>query len=371
MTLDEKALAEALQAIDAEVAPDLAARARTGGRRRLLRRRSLTAAGAVAVGAAAAPVTLAVRAGLGTNGGGGPIEVGASSSTSPIPALYATPPAAGSECNGGDAQKVPATAHPDMLLLPPAEQQVKYAYVRDQTWNCSTPHVALTLVQKHGDSIGAGLVVEGPNARTPAQDGRQGPNIEFGGDEGHLSVDGQPATEFSLGYIEHTDVYWTEPDGGQWHAIVRNLSQTDGVKLLNRMTFDGRTGTATLPNATADWTVVARDRDPSPDETGVMMAQWTDPQGHLVDLTVTQTPDRTYQDAVESGARESIIMVRGRPAVLAPGGGNGGNAFGLTWQEVKDVEVRLAITGGTASEIKQVAESLVLASADDPRISKD
>lgn len=365
MTLDEHEVSDALHAIDAEVSPDFASRVRLAGRRRLLRRRSYAAAGAVAVGVAAVPIAVSM------SGESDDSRLDVGSSPGPV-TLYAAPPAAGSECNGGHGYKASPAAHRNLLFLPPAGEPLGYAYVRDQTFNCATSHVALTAFQLHGDSIGAGLVVIGPNAPTPRQDGREGPHIDVFGDKGHEPIDGQPATEFSLDRIDHTDAYWTEPDGGQWHAIVRDMSQTEAVALLNRMTFDGTSGTATLPPADEDgWTVEEPAPDRTVDQTGWVIAQWTDRQGNVVDLTVTQTPDRTYQDAIDAGGEQAIITVRGHEAVLAPSGGNGGNAYGLTWQEAKDVQVRLAVKGGTPEEIKQVAESLVLASPDDPRISTD
>ncbi|MGN6474275.1 MAG: hypothetical protein ACTHK4_11595 [Mycobacteriales bacterium] len=369
MTLEEKALSEALQSIDVDVAADLAARARAGGRRRLARRRSLTAVGAVAIGAAAAPITIAVRS-AGPSGSA-TFKVGSSPSATD-PGLYATPPAPGSECNSGFGAKIAASSHPDLLLLPPGDQQIRYAFVRDLSLRCASPHVALTAVQEQGDSLGAGLLVEGPNAPTPAEDGRQGPNIDFFGDTGHQPIDGQTATEYTLPNAPRTDAYWTEPDGGQWHAVVRDMSQHDAIALLNQLAFDGHTGTATLPDAAGGgWTVTTPAEDRPADETGWFTAQWVDQQGHLVDLTATQTPDRTMQDAIAGGGPESVVTLRGTRGVLSPSGGNGGGDYGLVWQESKDVQVSLALTGGSAAEIEQIAESLVVTSPDDPRISKD
>ncbi|HVT63608.1 MAG TPA: hypothetical protein VHD81_00455 [Mycobacteriales bacterium] len=365
MTFDEHALSDALHSIEAEASPDLASLARAGGRRRLLRRRSATAAGAVAVGAIAAPVGLAVRSGLGADNG--TIKVGASP-TATDPSLYAAPPAPGSDCNGGNGGKASPASYPDLLLLPSSADSFRYAFVRDQTGNCAPPHIAFTAIQQHGDSVGAGLVVEGPDAATPAEDGREGPGVGFLGDKGHAPIDGQPATEFSLSTINHTDAYWTEPDGGQWHAIVRDMTQADAVGLLNRLSLDPTAGTATLSGAAADgWTVMPPVRDQAADQTGVVMSQWIDPQGHLVDLTVTQTPDRTMQDAVSYGGPESMTTVRQHPAVLVPHGGTSGDM--LTWQEAKDVQVQLVVHNPSGDEIVQVADSLQLVSPDDPRFA--
>lgn len=369
MTLEEKALTEALGAIDADVSPDLAARARAGGRRRLLRRRSLTAVGAVAVGAATAPVTIAVRS-AGSHGDDS-FRVGASP-TATDPSLSAAPPAAGSVCNDGYASKATPSTYPQLLLLPPSSQHMRYAFVRNETSGCASPHVALTALQRDGDAVGAGLVVQGPNAPTPAEDGREGPSIEFAGVTGHDPIDGQPATEYTIPESGRTDAFWTEPDGGQWHAVTRGMSASGAIALFNRLEVDGHSGAASLPDsAIHGWTVEPPADDVGAGRTGMVISQWLDAQGHLVDMTVTQTPDRTFQHAVESGGQETIVTVRGRPALLAPTGGNGGNAYALTWQESKDAQVELALTGGGAAEIEQVAESLVLASPDDPRFALD
>jgi hypothetical protein len=368
MILDERALAAALGAIEVAVPVDLASRARAGGRRRLMRRRAYAAAGVAAFGVAATPTAFAVRSALSSDGDA-QLPIASSPTTATVTDLYATPPASGSVCNGGDSVKVSPSAHPDLLLLPPSSVPLRYAFVRDQSWGCVSPHVALTALQSAGgDAIGAGLVVEGPNAPTPAEDGREGPYIHFFGQTAHDSIDGQPATEFTVAQGSHTDAYWTEPDGGQWHAIVRGMSQQGAVTLLNQLAVDGRNGTARLAGADSpEWTVEPTVPDVAADQTGVVMAQWVDSEGHVVDLTVTQTPDRTYQRAIADEGPESVVTVRGHTAVL--GSGDGGVPLGVVWQEAQDVQVQLAVTGGSVAELERIAASLAPASPDDPRFA--
>ncbi|HEX3900041.1 MAG TPA: hypothetical protein VHW74_12790 [Mycobacteriales bacterium] len=368
MAIDESMLADALQTLDVDVPVDLARRARLGGRRRLVRRRSYVAAGAVGVAAVAVPSVLVLR---GTDGG--KVEPGAQSSTQAVYSdLYAAPPAPGSQCQVGGGGSATLSAYRDLLLLPPEGQPVTDASVMLSTLDCPPPHVALTALKTDGDQIVEGLVIYGPNAPTPMEVGIAGPNVHFGGQAGELAVDGQPAREYTFSGSTHTDVYWSEPDGGQWRASLRGMTQQQAVDLLNQMTFDGKSGTAVPPQPTADqWTVEPAVTDTST-SAGEMTAHWTDAEGHQVGLVVTQGPDQVDQLAAGGPAEEyavvgyvgsmQLVTVRGHDGVIGAG-----ESSVLFWQEAPDVEAELSITHGGASEIEQVANSLMLTAPDDSR----
>jgi hypothetical protein len=367
MTLDEQAVADALHDIEISVPSDLTQRARAGGRRRLIRRRAVIGAGVVAVGAVSAPIVQAFRAGAGS-------RIEPTQQQHLYPGLYAAPPTSGTQCNAGGGA-APST-HSDLLLLPPVNQAlIGSAYVRDGRWFCN-PHVALTALRLSGSSVVEGLDLEGPNAPTAEEANRVGPDQTFAGVSGKLPIDGQPALEFTITPYDHTDAYWTEPDGGQWHATVRGVSQSDAVALLDRLSLDPLAGVATLPDAErGGWTVEPAAVDPSPSDTGVVFADWHDQAGHPVDLTVTQGPDRIDQLAAGGpGGMYRIegfigpmqfIQVRGHLALL----GMGTNKT-LFWQEAPDVEVQLIVSRASEAEILQVADSLSLASPNDPRLSR-
>jgi hypothetical protein len=240
------------------------------------------------------------------------------------------------------------------------------------TLDCPPPHVALTALKTDGDQIVEGLVIYGPNAPTPMEVGIAGPNVHFGGQAGELAVDGQPAREYTFSGSTHTDVYWSEPDGGQWRASLRGMTQQQAVDLLNQMTFDGKSGTAVPPQPTADqWTVEPAVTD-TPTSAGEMTAHWTDAEGHQVGLVVTQGPDQVDQLAAGGPAEEyavvgyvgsmQLVTVRGHDGVIGAG-----ESSVLFWQEAPDVEAELSITHGGASEIEQVANSLMLTAPDDSR----
>lgn len=362
MILDERAIASALNDIDDDIPPDLAGRVRAGGRRRLLRRRACFGAVVVVTGAVAIPVTLALRSGGGST-------IAPAQQQRIYPGLYAAPPAAGSQCNSGGGGKAAPSAYPDLLLLPPATVKLTYAFVRTETSDCPSPHVALIAVQPQGGgrTFGAGLLVEGPNAPTAAEAGRAGPDQTFGGETGSEKIDGQPATELTVTQDDHTDAYWTEPDGGQWHAVVRDLPQAAAVAALNQLVLNGRTGTATLAGpAKNDWSVEPSEADPSATEIGVVYAEWTDTQGHVVDLTVSQTPSRIYAHAVKYGGPFQLLTYRGAQALITSG-----ESPTMVWQPGPDTEVAITIKGAaTQSELLEAAD-LSLASPGDPRISSD
>jgi hypothetical protein len=357
MIVDEELLSDALHAVEVDVAPDLPSRARRGGQRRLLRRRSAAAAGVTAVAAVGVPVGLVVRS------GGGHIGISPASGGGPanqlVSDLYASPPAAGAQCNGGFTAREKAAMYPQLLLLP-ADQPLKYAFVRQNRANCADPHVALTAYRTDGASLTAGLVIEGPDAPTPTEGGMAGPDVSFSGDTGHVEVDGQDGTEFSLPGSS-TTVYWTEPDGGQWSASVRGLSAAGAVSLLNTVSYDGTLGTASLPS-TAGWTVAPIAHD-VPKDTGWVVEQWNDSSGQEIDLSLYQTPTRTYQEAAKAAGRATFVTVRGHQGVLSQDIKGGA---GLTWQEGPDVEAQLT---APANEIQQIAASLALTTPEDPRIN--
>jgi hypothetical protein len=360
MEVDERSVVDALLEIDGAVPAGLLDRVHSGGRRRILRRRVYAALGVVVVGAVAIPVVFALR------GGDSALEP----AQRVYPGLFAPPPSPGSQCNEGTGAGLSSVAHPDLLLLPPVGQDAT-ALVRPVRWNCADPHVALTALKTDGAAVTAGLVVEGPNAPTPEEVGRSGSGAD------HLSVHGQPATGFPFATTDVTDIYWTEPDGGQWRATVRGMAPVQAADLVNAVRLDATTGTATLPHAQVDgWRVDPTSDSDLPEDGGQMYVDWTDPQGHRVDLTVMHGPDRV--DAFAAGAavgayrvvgyRGSVelVSIRGHHAVL----GTGGTTL-LFWQEAPDVEVTLTINHADEAEVRQVAESLVLADPGDQRIHKD
>jgi hypothetical protein len=263
-----------------------------------------------------------------------------------------------------------------LLLLPPTGQPVIDAYLRDDATACASPHVALTALRLDGQTVAAGLVVQGPNAPTAAEVGEAGLGVVHGTPPGNAPVLGQPATEFRFGGTNHIDAYWTMPDGGQWQATVSGMSQDAAVALLNQLNLDSKAGTASLPApSTAGWTIEPAAADIAASDTGALYADWLDPQGHKVELTVRQGPDRIDQLAA-GGPAESyspvgyvgpvqFTTVRGHSALIGTG-----DLPVLFWQEAQNVQVELAATGGTISsaELEQVANSLTLASPDDPRL---
>jgi hypothetical protein len=222
--------------------------------------------------------------------------------------------------------------------------------------------------------VQAGIVVEGPDAPTPLEIDEAGPGVQHATPPGHSPILGQPATEFTFGNTEHRDVYWSEPDGGQWHATVSGLSQSAAVELLDGLTLESRTGSASLAGSQTNWQVEPPAADAAASDEGALAAAWTDAEGHRATLNITQGPDRVDQFAVGAPSGQYVpegyagpirlTSVRGHPAAFGPGA-----TPTLFWQEAPDVEVSLVITGASEAEIKQVAGSLTLASPNDPRFS--
>jgi hypothetical protein len=361
MIVDDDAVSKALHGIETEVAPDLLSRVRQGGRRRLLRRRTYVAVSAVAVGTAAVPAGVALwprsRAAVTTPASGHQPQT--------VSGLYAAPPAPGSQCNSGYTAHADATTYPQLLLMP-TDQPLKYAFVRDSRSTCLEPHVALTAYQlSDHDDVTAGVVVEGPNAPTPTEDGRAGPGVDFMGDTAHDQVDGQRAVEYSIPQSGDNDVYWTEPDGGQWHASVAGMPEADAVQLLDQLTFDGEQGAATFGGgADHGWTIASKTSD-LPRHNGWVTEQWTDAAGHQVNLDLTQEPSHVSVEAARMAGRAKLVTVRGNDGVLVASS----QSASLTWQEASDVEATLSVVDGTATEVTQLTDNLAMTTPDDPRIS--
>jgi hypothetical protein len=370
--IDEHTLAEALQSLDGATAPDLLTKVRRGGRRRLLRHRSYAAAGVAAVAGAAAPITTAVLHQHGATA----LGLGRGHRAHGAGDLYAPPPPAGSQCNGGVSGNshpdghAAASAYPQLLYLPPG-QPVRYAFVRSQRGTCAPPHVALTAWQRAGGEVVRGLVVEGPNAPSAMQAGYAGPDVGFSGQNGHQQIDRQAGREFTIRQAENTEAFWTEPDGGQWHATVKGVSQDRAVQLLDRLRLDPRSGTAALSGPVAHaWQVEPPAQD-QPRASGWFTSEWTDAQGHRVDLDATQTPDRMNQLAAADAGTRTVITVRGHRALYSPVDGLGGGVPVVTWQEAPDVQIDLTVVGGTEQEVVRVADSLGHIAANDPRINRN
>jgi len=357
MMIDERTLAESLHSLEMDVAPDLAARVRRGGQRRLLRRRAQVAAGVAAVGAASVPVGIAVRTQVNAS------HISAASDAS-LSDLYAPPPAPGSTCTEGTSGAAAAAAYPQLLLLPPG-QDVTYAHVRRGKSDCSPPHVALTLLHTAGDQVTRGLVLEGPNAPTAIEAGF-GPGSNPVGGTGSQPVQGSAAEEFTVD--RHTDVYWTGPDGAQWHAEMTGVTQADAVVLLDGLTLDSHAGTATVPSSAAqDWTVAAPAADAPSGLEGSVESEWVDSNGHTVDLNVSAVPNRIDQQAATAQLGATFVTVNGQRGEVV----SDPRTATVGWQAGDNVEADVTVLGGTAAEAEQIAASVRLTAPDDPRFNQD
>jgi hypothetical protein len=364
MILDEQSVRAALRAIDVDVPVDLVGRARSGGRRRVVRRRAYVVLGVAAAVAVAAPAVHAVRA-------GGDSAIEPTRQQHVYPGLFAPPPDAAPQlCASGNSDKVPPARYPDVLYLPPG-QPVRDLAVSHDTSVCPRPHYALIAVQLRDDgaTFDRGLVVKGPNAPSALQMGAVGvPGVTFAGITGHSTIDGQPGIERTVpqGAAAITTAYWTEPDGGQWQAVVRDMSQAQAVDLLNRLDIDGKRGTATLPNAAREgWSVQPAVPDRYVAGFGALNAEWTDPQGHPVSMSVAQRSEPPIPATVDYAGTFEILTIRGGPAVLTTG-----RFPSLTWQVTPNVQVSMTMTFGSPHELVEQAERLSLTTPDDPRFAR-
>jgi hypothetical protein len=360
MMIDEQTLTEALHNLDVVIAPDLSARVRRDGQRRLLRRRSLAAAGAVAVGSAAVPATIALRAAVGSGALGAASGPGSDATLSE---LYAPPPPPGSRCTEGTSRSAAPAAYPQLLLLP-LGQDLTSAVVRAGISQCRTPHIALTLVHTAADTVTEGVVVDGPNAPTAVEDGF-GPGSNPIGDTGSLPILGVAGIEFTAD--GHTDAYWTEPDGGQWHAQARGMSQQAAVALFDQLALDSHAGTATIaPGAAPGWTVAPAALDAHAGAQGTVMSEWVDSSGHTVDMNVTAEPNRIDQEAASAALDATLVTVNGQPGVLVADA----RTATLIWAPADNVEADITVNDGTSAEVEQIAASLSLAAPNDPRFAQ-
>jgi hypothetical protein len=365
MILDEQSVSAALRGIEGDVPIDLVSRTRSGGRRRVVRRRAYAVLGVAAAVAVAVPTVHVVRA-----SGGRAIEPTRQQRV--YPGLFATPPDAGPQlCASGYSEKVAPERYPDVLYLP-SGQAVRVLAVSHESRVCPRPHQALTAVhlQDDGATFDRGLVVKGPNAPSAIQMGAVGvPGATFAGSTGHSAIHGQPGVELTVlkGETAITTAYWTEPNGGQWQAVVRDMSQSEAVQLLNRLDIDGKRGTATLPHAAGDgWTIEPAVPDRFLAGFGALGAEWTDKLGHRVSMSVAQRCESPISETVAYAGTFEMLAIRGGPAILTTG-----RFPSLTWQVTPNVQVLMTMTFGSPQELVDQAERLSLTTPDDPRISKD
>lgn len=361
MILDETTVTEALHRATSDLTgdPDLVEHVRQGGRRRLHRRRILETAGVLVVAAAIVPAAIELAP---NHNGKATVQIG-SSPTAAV-ALYAAPPPAGAQCNGGHADPASDAAYPQLLMLP-TDQSVAYAFTNSQTSSCAPAHVALTMLATAGNVVTRGVVIEGPNAATAAESGYGANGQNFTGETRHPQIYGQAASVLYIPAAKSATVFWTGADGSQWQASTRGLSPSAIATLLNRVQFDAQTGTASLPDAANDgWTVEPPAADATDGASGIFYSQWTS-DGSEVDLTVTQAPDRTDQTAATMpGSR--LVEVQGHPAALSVS-----SQFAtLTWQPRANTAVSLMVLHGTARQVEQIAATITATTASDPRMHR-
>jgi hypothetical protein len=354
--LDETTISDALHEATGDLTADsdLTAQVRSGGRRRLRRRRIGASIAVAATVAAIVPAAIALAAG---NGNRQAVSVGGGPGSIP-PAQSCTDNASG----GGYAAS--PTAYPQLLMLPPG-QPVIYAFTNTGgAPRCSYfPHVALTLLRERGGVVTQGVEVDGPDAPSTAQYGIGGRGSTYTGTTLHPRIDGQLATAFFNSKNSATNVFWSGTEGDQWHATVRGLDPTALDRLLGRLKVDPQAESATLPGAAAaGWTIAPPAPDASGSTSGVFYALWHEGRSRIA-LWVAPGPDRVDQLAAAGATR--FVTVHGRPAVVS------GRTFAiLRWQVAKNVTAFLTMTHSSQATIQQVADTIRPISPTDPRLHR-
>jgi hypothetical protein len=365
MIVDDQVISSLLHGLDVEPAPDLLARGSRAGRRRVRRTRLLvaaTGAAALAVTAAAA-ITISERQEALSPADRGKAHLN-------ISPLYATPPPASvTHCNLGEGSSAAPAAYPGLLYLP--EVADVDAGVTMQEPACRTPHVAGRFVRLQAGKVVQAISVLGPDAAAHQEIVNAGsPDSSSSGLVGHLAVQGNAAYEYTTELDDHTDVYWTDRQDGGWHVDARGMSQQALVDLLNRMTFDDRLGTASLPTDLADaWAPLAAVPDPTTQDYGRFAVTWP-VDGGTAEFWVTAQPFAEEDLSFASpwlGSR--AVTVNGQPGLLYVGPAQGQASVALViWQTRDGTTLTLLIPAGTPDQALQVADGVQKVSASDPRI---
>jgi len=339
-------------------------RVRAGGASRLRRRRRLVAAGGAAAVLVAVPGALAVTS---AHHHPGPVILQpAGAAPAAVDWRQRWPLlTAGAACNRGFATRSTPRQHPRLLLLPPGP--VASAFVNATTSTCPTSHTAL-LAQRSttaGGHVDGGLVVTGPDAPDPEQDGAVGAGLTYGGRTGHEPVQGRPALTESAG--GDTTIWWATADGAQWKARSAGQTWQQAQALVDRLTMDPQAGTAALAPADAAWTPLPPAADvPSGRPAGIAYAQWRDGSA-TVDLEVR---DREESDVrVLHAPSGTAGDVGGHPAVVQVDG----TQVIVLWPVDDGVSAELTVQGATptadAPTALRIARSLTLADPGDPRFT--
>jgi hypothetical protein len=355
--LDEVTVSDLLHDATGELnVPDgLVDRVHQRGAHRLQRRRIVSAVAVAAAIGALTPAAIALaptgstRQSVGIDGENQSSGHGASTS-----------------CNAATHLAAPS-AYPQLLMLP-TDQRVMSAYMETRAPGCLPSHVALTLLRQSGKLVTAGVVLEGPDAPTAVEQGYGEPG-QYAETILHPRVDGETATAY---YDKgHATVFWAGPGGARWFLRARGINADALKSLLARLRLDARSGTATLPDASAaGWQVAPPAPDPAVDLSGWFISQWR-PAGCPASrtascetsLTVRPGPDRQDQNAaVLPDAR--MISLGGRPGVLAFHGSY------LVWQPTPGVTAILAVGAGQASQILELAASIQPIAPTDPRLHR-
>ena len=266
----------------------------------------------------------------------------------------------------GTGERVAIGEVDDLRLLPtwlPAGVELESVAAQHMTTECPTPDPALALLRTGADGRVAGsLLLHGPFDGWAELPDPPAPTQVRGVDAGIWVYDDAG--------IRQVDLVWAEADGASWWVVADGLDEAETRAIAEALVLDSRLGSGPAGSIPADqlppgWEVTWQAPD-TPEVERPDQLVWsvaTADERCAVEVTERSSPAPSDAVLVEIGAER--LAVRGHDAIAVP---ELDAMRILHWSEPSGIDVGVWCRDLPLADIQQVAESLELVAADDPRL---
>jgi hypothetical protein len=231
------------------------------------------------------------------------------------------------------------------------------------TTECPTPDPALALVRTGADGRVAGsLLVHGPFDGWAHLPEPPTATMVRGVDAGIWVYDDAG--------IRQVDLVWTETDGASWWVVADGLDEAETRAIAEALVLDSRHGSGPAGSIPADqlpagWEVVWQAPDTPEVERPDHLTWSVATTDERCGVGVTERPSAAPANAVLVEAGTERLTVRGNDAIAVP---ELDGVQVLRWSEPSGIDVDVWCRDRPLADIRQLAESLELVAADDPRL---
>lgn len=266
----------------------------------------------------------------------------------------------------GTGERVAVGEVDDLRLLPtwlPAGVELESVAARRIATECPTPDPALALLRTGADGrVDGSLLLHGPFDGWASLPDEPTPTQVRGVDAGIWVYDDAG--------IRQVDLVWTEADGASWWIVADGLDEAQARTIAEALVLDSRLGSGPAGSIPADqlppgWEVTWQAPDTPEVEPPARLVWSVDAADDRCGVEVTERPGAAPATAVlvETGAE--LVTVRGQDAMALP---ELDDMQILRWSEPSGIDIGVWCRDVPLTDIRQLAESLELVAADDPRL---